>query len=160
MTDNQTIQKEDTLLKKVFRLIFLLVCVNAVGAVAGSFMTEESMMWYKSLPLPSLTPPDYIFSIVWPILYILMAISMFLVWNKASPRFFALQLMCTALWPFVFFYLHSVQVGIGVIIALIVLLVLTIKTFYPVSKMAGLLLVPQLLWSFFALYLNSAILWG
>lgn len=160
MTDNQTIQKEDTLLKKVFRLIFLLVCVNAVGAVGGSFMTEESMMWYKSLPLPSLTPPDYIFSIVWPILYILMAISMFLVWNKASPRFFALQLMCTALWPFVFFYLHSVQGGIGVIIALIVLLLLTIKTFYPVSKTAGLLLVPQLIWSFFALYLNSAILWG
>lgn len=160
MTDNQTVQKEDTLLKKVFRLIFLLVCVNAVGVVGGSFMTEESMMWYKSLPLPSLTPPDYIFSIVWPILYVLMAISMFLVWNKASPRFFALQLMCTALWPFVFFYLHSVQGGIGVIVALIVLLGLTIKTFYPVSKTAGLLLVPQLLWSFFALYLNSAILWG
>ena len=90
----------------------------------------------------------------------MIKISMFLVWNKASPRFFALQLMCTALWPFVFFYLHSVQGGIGVIIALIVLLVLTIKTFYPVSKTAGLLLVPQLLWSFFALYLNSAILWG
>lgn len=160
MTDNQVVKTEEALLKKVARLIFLLVCVNAVGFVGGSFVTRENMMWYKSLPLSSLTPPDYVFSFVWPILYILMAISMFLVWNKASPRFFALQLMCTVLWPFVFFHLHSVIAGIGIIIALIVLLSLTIKTFYPVSKTAALLLIPQLIWSMFALYLNSAILWG
>ena len=160
MADNQIRTQNETIFKKTLRLIFLLICTNAVGIVGGSFMTEANMTWYKSLPLPSLTPPDYVFAIVWPVLYILMAISMFLVWHKASPRFFALQLICTALWPFVFFHLHSIVGGVGVILALIVLLGLTIKTFYPVSKTAGLLLIPQMIWSFFALYLNSAILWG
>ena len=160
MTDNQTLQQNESLTKKVLRLIFILIFVNAVGAVGGGFMTPTSMKWYHTMSLSPLTPPDYVFAIVWPVLYMMMGISMFLVWHKASPRFFALQLMCTLLWPFVFFYMHHIGIALGVIVALIVFLGLTIKTFYPASKTAAVLLIPQFLWCLFAFYLNAHLLLG
>lgn len=157
----QRLKKETpSLALRTARLVFLLVCVCALGFVSSLFITPDALGWYHSLPLSRLTPPDMLFSLVWIILYVLMAIAAFLVWNKASPRFFALQLICAAFWPFVFFYLHSVAGGAVVILAMVVFLALTIKVFYPASKVAAFLLVPQLIWGVFALYLNCALLFG
>lgn len=158
MTDKN--QSQPSVYIKALRLLFILICVNAVGFVGGSFVTPDRLAWYRTLPLSDLTPPDWMFSVVWIVLYFLMAISAFLTWNKASPRYFALQLATTVLWPFVFFYLHSVIGGVFVILAMLVFLAMTIKTFYPVSKTAAFLLIPQFLWGLFALYLNGIILIG
>ena len=92
--------------KKAGRLFFLLVIVFSVLSLSGSFITPDRLNWYKTLPLSKLTPPDFVFSIVWIVLYPMMAISAFLVWNKVSPRYFVLQLITAAAWPFLFYYLH------------------------------------------------------
>ncbi len=144
--------------KRAGRLFFILAFVYAVGFIGSCFVTPDALNWYHSLPLSRLTPPDWMFGTVWSILYLLMAIAAFLVWEKATPRYFSLQLICTGLWPFVFFYLHSIVGGIFVILAMLVFLALTIKSFYKANSIASALMIPQFLWGLFALYLNSSIL--
>ena len=89
--------QKKSVIQSVFRLFFLLFLVNTIGYIGGSYMTPDTFVWYNSLPGSSLTPPDWIFPIVWTILFFLMAISAFLVWGRASPRWFVAQLMMNML---------------------------------------------------------------
>ena len=149
-------QQKETL-KKGFTLFFLLAIIFLIPFVTRTFMTPDRMAWYHSLNQSSLTPPDYYFGIVWTILYLFMAISAFLVWNKASPRYFVLQLITNGLWPFLFFHLHHPTAAFIDILFMIVFVFLTIKIFYKVSKTAGILLLPLFGWILFACYLNAYI---
>ena len=142
------------------RLFFLLFLVNAIGYIGGSYMTPDTFAWYRSLPNSVLTPPDWVFHVVWTILFTLMAISAFLVWGKASPRWFVTQLMTNMLWSFCFFYLKMPTLSAGILILMLIFLFLNIYSFGKVSKTAGWLLMPTFLWSLFALYLNLYIVFG
>lgn len=146
-----------SLTQKTFRLFFLLLLTNAVGYLGGSVMNEDTMNWYNMLIQAPLTPPSIVFILIWPILYVLMSISAFLVWGKASPRYFCLQLVANGLWPMVFFYFRSPFAALIILIAMIAFIVLTIRDFYKASHLAGWLFLPLLIWSFFALYLNGFI---
>ena len=86
-----------------------------------------------------------------------MAVSAFLVWGRASPRWFVAQLMMNMLWSFCFFYLRNPLLAAGIIILMLIFLFLNIRSFGKSSKIAGWLLVPTFLWSLFALYLNMEI---
>lgn len=149
--------EEKNIIKKGFRLFFLLAIIFSIPHITRDFMTIDRMNWYHSLPLSTLTPPDFVFAIVWSILYLLMAISAFLVWNKATPRYFVLQLATNGLWPFLFFYLHKPTLALIDILFMITFVILTMKTFYKASKIAAYLFIPLLCWSLFALYLNAHI---
>ena len=148
---------EKRILKRGGILFFLLAIIFAIPYSTRSFMTIDRMNWYYSLPLSSLTPPDWVFPIVWTILYFLMAISAFLVWGKTSPRYFVLQLITNGLWPFLFFYLHKPTAALIDILFMIIFVFLTIKTFYKASRIAAYLLVPLFCWIVFAFYLNGYI---
>ena len=121
--------------------------------------------WYMAITKPSFNPPNWIFGPVWIVLYTLMGISAFLIWkedikNKAvrnALTVFILQLIVNILWSVVFFGAHSIMGGLIIIIILFILIVITIKSFYKVSKTAGNLLIPYLLWVGFATVLNFAI---
>ena len=67
------------ILRSAGRLFFLLFLVNSIGYVGGSYMTPQTMQWYYSLPNSLLTPPDWVFPVVWTILFFMMAVSAFLV---------------------------------------------------------------------------------
>ena len=149
-----------SVLRSAGRLFFLLFLVNTIGYIAGSYMTPSTMTWYYSLPSSSLTPARWVFPLVWNILFILMAVSAFLVWGKASPRWFGAQLMANMGWSFSFFYLKNPTLAAGMNILLLIFLFLNIKTFAKVSKWAGGLLVPTFLWGCFALYLNLYIVYN
>lgn len=146
--------------QKAFRLMFLLIVMNAVGAIGALFVTPSALEWYHQLKLATLTPPDIVFGIVWTILYTLMAISAFLTWQKTSPRWFCLFTAMTLLWPFVFFYLKSIVGGMIVIGLMLILYVPLIRGFWYVSRPAGILLIPVGLWTLFASYLNGSLLLG
>ena len=145
--------------KSAIRLFFLFFLVNTIGYIGGTYMTPETMMWYHSLANSPLTPPDWVFSIVWTILFFLMAISAFWVWGRASPRWFVAQLMMNMLWSFCFFYLKNPAWAIVMIILMIIFLVLNIRDFWKVSTWAGILLIPTFLWVLFAFYLNLYIIY-
>ncbi len=116
-------------------------------------------MNYNNLEKPLLTPPSVVFSIVWTILYILMAISYGrlkikkLTDAKINFIFFA-QIVINLLWPIFFFRLNWLLFAFFWILLLIVFVVLMIIEFYKKDKLAGLLQIPYLLWILFAAYLN------
>ena len=120
--------------------------------------------WYKTLNTAPWSPPNYVFGIIWPILYILMTISVLIVFfNKkcypyCSPlTYFFLQLILNLSWTTVFFQLQLPVLALIMIILMIIITAYTAILFYPYSKVASYLLVPYLLWLCVALSLNGYI---
>ena len=115
----------------------------------GSFATRNSFTsWYAQLSRPSFTPPDWTFGVVWPILYVTMGISAFLIWNmginrrqvKVALGVFALQLILNGLWTPIFFGLHLIGVALVEIVMMWAAILLTIFTFWKVSRSTSLAL--------------------
>lgn len=117
-------------------------------------------VWYYNLTKPPLAPPDWIFPPVWSILYFSMLVALLLYLFKTAQNkksgyiYFIAQLFLNLLWAPVFFYLKNMFLALIVIILLDIFVILTIKSFYKVSKISGLILMPYLLWILFATYLN------
>jgi len=142
-------------------IVSILVCQMA--GVVGSFFTYPSIpTWYATLQKPSFSPPNWLFAPVWITLFTLMGVSAYLVWNKGlknkqvkeSLSIFGIQLILNAFWSFLFFGLKSPLYAFIEIIILWGAIVLTILKFYKISKKAGLLLFPYIVWVSFAMTLN------
>lgn len=121
--------------------------------------------WYHTLNKPYLNPPDWVFTPVWTILYITIFISFFLFIKdgfnsrKIIPLIlFITQIILNLLWTPVFFNLQNIKLGFVILFLLWITLILTAKEFYKISKPAGIILIPYLIWTTFALYLNLGIL--
>ena len=145
-------------------LASILICQMA--GVVGSLFTRPSIpTWYAMLAKPSFTPPNEVFAPVWITLFILMGISLFLVWRRygSDPKakkalaLFLGQLVLNVSWSIVFFGLHSILGGLVIIIVLWVTIGLTLVSFARISRAAGILLAPYLLWVSFAAVLNAAL---
>jgi tryptophan-rich sensory protein len=153
--------KRNNILKLVASVI---ICLFA-GFIGSIFTTPSIPTWYATLTRPSFNPPDWIFAPVWTTLFVLMGISLYLVWNKGlqdkkvkiSLFIFGVQLVLNVLWSFLFFGLHSPFYAFLEIITLWAAIVLTIVNFFKVSKTAGLLLIPYIFWVSFAAILNFSI---
>jgi len=152
-------------LKNILKLIASIMICQLAGFIGSLFTTPAIPTWYKTLTKPSFNPPNSIFSPVWITLFLLMGISLFLVWQKnhkdrkvkIALLFFAVQLVLNILWSILFFGLKS---PLGAFIEIIILwfaILLTIIKFFKVSKPAGLLLLPYILWVSFAALLNFSI---
>ena len=145
-------------------LVSILICQMA--GVVGSLFTRPSIpTWYAMLAKPSFTPPNEVFAPVWITLFILMGISLFLVWRRdgSDPKakkalaLFLGQLALNVSWSVVFFGLHSIPGGLVIIIVLWLMIGLTLVSFARISRAAGILLTPYLLWVSFAAVLNAAL---
>ena len=135
-----------------------------IAAGIGNLATLPNIpSWYAALDKPWFNPPNWIFGPVWTVLYILMGVALFLVWSnrKSAPRkayiFFGSQLILNALWSQVFFGLHWTWGGALVIVSLLIFIVLTMREFARVSKVAAALLVPYVGWVLFATALNVSL---
>ena len=117
-------------------------------------------VWYYNLLKPPFAPPNWIFSPVWSILYFTIFVALLLYIFKLAPNkksgyiYFIAQLIFNFLWTPIFFYLKNIILALIVIIFLDIFVVLTIKSFYKVSKISALILIPYLIWILFATYLN------
>ena len=148
-----------------FKLIFSIIICQLAGII-GSFFTASSISsWYLTLEKPFFNPPNWIFGPVWVILYFLMAISLYIVWNKGiktkqsklAISFFAIQLVLNSLWSIIFFGLKSPFFAFICILFLLLAILLTMNSFYKISKTAFYLLFLYVLWVIFATILNFAI---
>ena len=148
-------------------LLFIIsVVICQLAGVVGSFFTFNSVKtWYLTINKPVFNPPSWVFGPVWTILFLLMGISLFLVWSKGfdNPQvkiallIFAAQLILNVLWSTLFFGLKSPLFAFVEIVILWIFILLTIINFYSISKPASYLLIPYLLWVTFASVLNFAI---
>lgn len=146
----------------VFKLAVSIVVCQLAGFI-GSFFTRPSIpAWYTTLKKPPFTPPNWLFGPVWITLYVMMGVSLFLVWReglkdrkvRVALSIFGVQLALNTVWSMVFFGLRSPLVGLIEISVLWIAIVLTILYLFRVSATAGLLLIPYILWVSFAAVLN------
>lgn len=153
-------------MRKVLPKIIIAVAVCLCIGFFSGFATQSSIdTWYASLNKPFFNPPNWIFAPVWTVLYILMGIAAGIVWSKGfyhkwvqtALYHFIFQLLLNGLWSVVFFGFKSPGLALLVIMALIVLILLTIKWFRIVNKTAAYLLIPYLAWVLFATVLNFSI---
>ncbi|MBI2019873.1 tryptophan-rich sensory protein [Candidatus Daviesbacteria bacterium] len=148
---------------KDFPKLILSIGICLGAGVLGSFFTVSSppaggLTWYQTLNKPFFSPPNWIFGPVWSTLYILMGISLFLVWIKRRvPSVFWIQLILNTIWSIIFFGLKNPTLAFLDIIALWITIFLTIKAFSKINKLASQLLWPYLAWVSFATFLNLAI---
>lgn len=135
----------------------IALCVGA--GILGSLFTASAIpFWYATLNKPLFSPPNSVFGPIWTILYILMGISLYLVWvKKKIPPVFWIQLTLNVLWSVIFFALKNPTLAFIEILALWIAIYFTIKSFSRVSKTASNLLIPYLLWVTFATLLNLSI---
>ena len=119
------------------------------------------MNWYRALNKPLLCPPERVFVVVWPILYFMIGLSLFLflrggnIQTKIIPLvWFVAQILLNFAWSGVFFGMKKIGLALLVLVLLVIVLGGTIFEFWGFSRAASLLLVPYFLWCLFALYLN------
>lgn len=152
-------------MKELPKLIVSVVGCELVGFLGTPFTISAIPTWYSTLNKPFFAPPNWIFGPVWTCLYFLMGIAFYLIWTqdkqkkkvKTASSFFFAQLTLNFIWSPIFFGLRSPSLGLIVILAMWILIVVTMKKFYPLSRLAFYLLVPYVLWVSFATLLNAAI---
>lgn len=146
------------------KLIISLLIPLLVGG-ASALISSGNMDIYDRINRPPLSPPGIVFPIVWTILYTLMGISLYLVWNKAdyfgskagAYFWFGVQLFFNFIWSPIFFGAEQYLVAFIILVLLWISIIAMILSFYKISKSAALLQIPYLIWVTFAGYLNLAI---
>ena len=144
------------MIKRIIYSLLPIVGGVLVGLIISGYMN------YGDMVKPPLSPPSYIFPIVWTILYILMGISYFIATkdkenDKDLNQIYILQLLVNLFWPIIFFVLKMYFTAFLWIILLIILVIVMIKELLKNNKISGCLQIPYLIWLLFATYLNIGI---
>lgn len=150
--------------KTLIRLIACFALCFAVAGLGALATTPKIATWYAALNKPSFTPPNYVFPIAWNILYALMAVSLWRLWQASESgtrnraiTLFLLQLAVNLAWSWIFFGAESIRGGLATILALDLLVIWTIYAAWQVDRIAAALLLPYLLWIGYATALNAGI---
>jgi benzodiazapine receptor len=150
---------------EVLKLVVSIVICQMAGFIGSLFTRSSVSTWYTTLNKASFNPPDSVFGPVWTTLYLLMGISLYLVWRRVSHWrevktalvLFAIQLILNTLWSLLFFGLRFPLAGLVDILLLWAAILFTLFLFYRHSRAAGILLMPYILWVSFAVVLNASI---
>ena len=149
----------------IIKLIVSIAACQGAGGIGAIFTTPAITTWYAKLKKPSFTPPNSVFGPVWITLYLMMGISLYIIWEKGTRKkasrsalkIFAVQLVLNALWSMLFFGLKSPLLAFIGIVFLWTAILLTIRYFHKISRTAAYLLIPYILWVSFAAVLNFSI---
>jgi len=149
--------------KQISKFAASLLLPLGIGAIAGIFTSKAIPGWYASLNQPSFNPPNWVFGPVWTTLYIIMGISLFLIWKldvgkerNQAILVFMLQLLLNFCWSFFFFYFKIIGIALIDIVALWIMIVIMLIRFYKLKPLAAYINIPYLLWVTFATALNAA----
>ncbi len=141
--------------------ILAALAAGGLGALLGGDFSDSYSRMYK----PLLSPPGWVFPVVWTALYVLMGVASCQIWQSeaSAPRkkraltLYAVQLGMNALWPLLFFRLSAYLAAFIWLLLLLLAVWLCAVSFRYIQKSAGSLLTPYLLWLCFALYLNLGV---
>ncbi|MEG0292025.1 MAG: TspO/MBR family protein [Anaerovoracaceae bacterium] len=146
-------------------VLMLLVSIPLVLGSLTNLFTGDARGFFDSLTKPLLSPPGYVFPIVWTILYLLMGVSSCIIYQKKDQDKSAVtalgvyyaQLIVNLLWSFIFFGMQALMTAFWVLIVLWILIAVMINMFLKINKFAAYIQVPYLIWVTFAGYLNLTI---
>lgn len=149
---------------KTKSLLLNIAIPLAVGGLSA-LLTKDNMIMFEYVKKPPLSPPAWLFPVVWTILYILMGLAAYFVSNSGRPKkqidsamlFYGLQLFFNFLWPIFFFNIEKYLFSFIWLMAMWVLIIITTVKFFGIDRKAGYLMLPYVLWTTFAAYLNFGI---
>lgn len=145
---------------KWFRLAAFILCVLGTGLVIGALNLPGP--WYAALRKPPFHPPDWVFAPVWTILFLMIALAGFRIFEgePRSPamKLWALQMVLNFAWSPIFFSLHRIDIALAVIVGLFAAIVTFVLRQWSVDRLAALLFIPYAAWVGFATVLNAALL--
>jgi tryptophan-rich sensory protein len=148
---------------QILKLVASLLLPLGIGGIAGIFTSKAIPGWYASLNQPSFNPPNWVFGPVWTTLYILLGISLFMIWKldagkqrNQAIQIFMVQLVLNFCWSFFFFYFKMIGVALVDIVVLWIMIIVMLVRFQKLKPVAAYINIPYLLWVTFATALNMA----
>ena len=147
---------------KYLSLFFILLITFAASAIGSYTTTSFKEPWYSEIILPSFNPPSWIFAPVWTTLYIMMSVAIWKIWIKSFDlkilKLYFIHLIFNGSWSIIFFGFHQIGLALINLIIILVFIFLLMKKYLVKDKISFYLMIPYLLWSSYALILNSSIL--
>ena len=150
------------------RVLVFGVAIAVALAIGGfsAFLTRENMKTYDEINSPPLSPPTFLFPVVWTVLYVLMGISSALIWFKrdedkeAADRglmIYAVSLFFNFVWSLIFFNFRAYLFAFVWLLSMLALIIATIVNYKKLCPLAAYLQIPYVLWVAFAGYLNFGV---
>ena len=152
------------MLKNKFLSFILFFIITFSASFIGSLVTINFKdPWYSQLVKSDFNPPDWIFAPVWTTLYLMMTVAIWFFWHSKNREMntiyiYFIHIVFNTTWSVVFFGFHNIFLALVNLIILILLIVILILRFGRVNKVSSYLMIPYLLWSSFALFLNYRLL--
>jgi benzodiazapine receptor len=155
-------------MSKLYKILVMVVTCLAIGYLSSNVTQSSVDTWYPTLVKPFFTPPNWAFPVAWTTLYVFMGVAAGIVWSRIEYEnddvrkgltYFAIQLALNALWSYLFFGLKNPLLALIEIVVLWLMIYETYVLFKRVSKIAGYLFIPYLVWVTYALALNTSIWW-
>ncbi len=147
--------------KSNFLSFIILFSICLMAGIIASYPVSINMSWYETLNLSGFNPPSWVFGPIWSIIYLLMAISIWLVIKKAQGALyalaifmFALQLILNVAWSYIFFGALNPTLAFIEILILDAAVLITVSVYGKISKAAKWIMLPYVIWLGFATYLN------
>ena len=141
-------------------IVLITFSASAIGGVVTSIYKEP---WYSQLIRPSFNPPASVFGPVWTSLYILMSLAVWINWinvrNTKTIKIYFFHIFFNSIWSIIFFGFHQIFFALLNLLIILFFIIWLMKIYYKTTKLSFLLMVPYLLWSSFALLLNTSILY-
>ena len=146
---------------KYLSLGLILLVTFAASGIGGFVTSSFKEPWYSEIILPTFNPPSWVFGPVWTTLYILMSVALWIVWNNSSDKkvlqVYFFHLFFNAIWSVIFFGFHQVLIALIDLIIILAFIIWLMKIYYQINKISFVLMIPYLLWSSYALILNTTI---
>ena len=152
------------MLKNKFLSFVLFFIITFSASFIGGLVTFTfKEPWYSELTKSNFNPPDWIFAPVWTTLYLMMTLAIWFFWHSKNREMntiyiYFIHIVFNTTWSVVFFGFHNIFLALVNLIILIFLIVILILRFGRVNKVSSYLMIPYLLWSSFALFLNYSLL--
>ncbi len=147
-----------------WKALIISLALSLGTGVVSSLLSGGGMQMYQNMYQPPLAPPGWLFPIVWTILYVLMGIAAYLIYEepvsgdrRLALLLYGVQLFFNGVWSLIFFGAQAYFLAFAWLVLLWFFIYLTAKQFLQLNKTAGILMMPYLLWVTFAGYLNLAI---
>ena len=148
--------------KNKYLSLFLILLITSFASALGGFTTASfKEPWYSEIILPSFNPPSWVFAPVWTTLYIMMSIAIWKIWintfDSKILKLYFIHLFFNGTWSIIFFGFHQIGLALINLVIILIFIILLMKSYFMRDKVSFYLMVPYLLWSSYALILNSYI---
>ena len=144
---------------KFLTFILFFIVTYSASLIGGLATINFKEPWYSLLNKPAFNPPDWIFAPVWTTLYLMMTIAIWIFWHSkgrdmSTVYIFFIHLIFNTTWSIIFFVFHNLVLALIILIVLILLIINLMFRFRRVNMLSFYMMIPYLLWCFFALILN------